>query len=815
MTPVGATTDRRQLLLGPGATLNGIDYVEIASPDQTTLRVHFLNQVSIATSLGTSSSPPRADAVTITGGEVITSVAVLPVETADWSVDSEARPMLTVRVQAPGDFSTYRLRIDSTALDPFFDSAAFSFKANCPSDFDCRPAVTTCPPQEPTDVAIDYLAKDFRSFVNALSEFSAQRYPAWLERSEADLGMVVMEVLAAIADELSYYQDRIAGEALLSTATQPLSLLYLARLVDYEPRPATVATVLLQLDVSLATTVSGLHCQALGATGTPVDFEVGHGLADSTVYSVDPRWNRGPAGTPNLAPYLWDQSQRCLSKGSTRFDIAGWGHGLTAGQSLLIDTNGATSADPPVREIVVIGSVPEKVFDPVFDAELTRVTLQTATAYDHDLTRTLYAGNLVPATQGLSTTETFTIPADGTGDGSTPAAVLRIGPNWTPDDPSPDYRYSVSAGPLAWIADTAPDTDTPQSARPEIILIQDPNSITPQTWQWVRSLVLDAKAGNAVFTLTPEQYSSVLTATHRASGTGKIARTTWFDYDGGNGTTIRFGDGTFGSLPTPGMTFEVRYRVGGGSAGNVPADTVTLVPGGSAPVISCTNPFPASRGADAETPQQIRDRAPQAFQATPLRVVRPSDYVAAAQSLSWVQQAGTTFRWTGSWLTAITAADPAASEMPTLDEVERLTELLNRRRLAGYESYVLPPRYVSIDVQITLCAAPTYFAADVEAAVLSALRPGHLSGGKVGFFDHTRWRFGQPLESSALLVAVQACPGVSGVTRLFFRQRGVQAEWTALPDTVTVGADQILRVDDDPSRPEAGSLKVIVNGGKA
>ena len=188
---------------------------------------------------------------------------------------------------------------------------------------------------------------------------------------------------------------------------------------------------------------------------------------------------------------------------------------------------------------------------------------------------------------------------------------------------------------------------------------------------------------------------------------------------------------------------------------------------------------------------------------------------AAAQSLPWVQQAGTTFRWTGSWLTVLSAADPVATEEPTLAEVATLTDLLNRRRLAGYESYVLPARYVSVDLQITLCANPAYFAADVEAAVLTALRPGKRPGGAVGFFDHTRWGFGTPLECSALLAAIQSCPGVDGVSQLLFRQRGVQSGWTSLPETLTFGADQILRVDDDPSRPEAGSLQVIVNGGKA
>ena len=46
-----------------------------------------------------------------------------------------------------------------------------------------------------------------------------------------------MEALAAIADELSYYQDRVAAESTLLTATQRLSVLRHARLVAYEPAP--------------------------------------------------------------------------------------------------------------------------------------------------------------------------------------------------------------------------------------------------------------------------------------------------------------------------------------------------------------------------------------------------------------------------------------------------------------------------------------------------------------------------------------------------------------------------------------------------
>jgi Baseplate J-like protein len=807
MIPAPAPRDRRQMLLAPHAALNGIDYVNVAA-DQTRLSVHFLNEVPL---LG---SPP-AVTVTIAGSGTVTTITAD--DPAAWSADSEDRPVLTLPVPAPGDFSTYTLTIHSDQLDPYFSSVPFTFKAACPTTLDYATPTAACPGPADEQVPVDYLAKDFASFRRALSEFSALRYPAWVERSEADLGVVLMEALAAVADELSYYQDRVAAEATIQTAAQRLSVVRHARLVDYEPAQATTATTVLQLDVQAApagsppetswTIDTPLLFRALGADGTVVDFEVedpvtglaGLAGAPPAWATVDPGWNRS-----SLRPYYWDDSQRCLLAGSTELYLTGHGLGLYPGQQLLVDTGAAISGDPPTRELVTVSAspAPAETEDPLIGVPLTAVPLAAPTAQDHDLYRTTVAGNIVPAVQGVRRSETFTIPrlADGPGP-----VVVRAGANSAPGDPRPDYRYSLASGPLAWLAAPGQDDDTATPAQPEIVLSAEASDGPPQ-WEFQRWL-LDAGAADPAYSLTPEQYSPVLTSDG----------TTWYDYDGDGGTTIRFGDGNFGASPPPGTTFTVLYRVGGGSTGNVPADTiVTAAPGQpqAALISACTNPFPASGGTDAETSAQVRVRAPQKFSAEPLRAVQAADYVAAAQSLPWVQQAGSTFRWTGSWLTVLTSANPSGSEEPTIAQLAGLTELLNQRRLAGYDSYVLPPRYVSIDLRITVCGQPAAFASDVRAAVLARLQPGSAPGGATGFFDHSRWSFGQPLESSSLLAAIQSCPGVAGVYQVRYRQRGAQLDWTALPDTLTVAADQILRIDNNPTRPDAGSLQVTVEGSK-
>jgi predicted phage baseplate assembly protein len=338
---------------------------------------------------------------------------------------------------------------------------------------------------------------------------------------------------------------------------------------------------------------------------------------------------------------------------------------------------------------------------------------------------------------------------------------------------------------------------------PEILL----NAQAPQqtTWLWRRSL-LDAEQFEDSFTVDPVD----LIATGGDFGVSSVR-----DYNGSGGSTIRFGDGIFGGMPDPGGVFQATYRVGGGAAGNVAADAITRLEAGAPGwITSVTNPFAASSGADAETDQQVRRLAPQAFRAVQYRAVRPEDYVAAARTLPWVDRAGTVFRWTGSWLTVFTSADPRGNDSISVAQHIELIDLLNRYRMAGYESYAPPPRYVALDLYLYVCAAPYAFRGDVEARILKALSSRKFSDGTAGFFHPDRFTFGLPLERSALEAAIQEVVGVGGVTSIQYRQRGVTPIAVEMGDAVTIATDQIVRVANDPSRPERGSLHVEVDGGK-
>ncbi|HLN10714.1 MAG TPA: hypothetical protein VK281_17380, partial [Xanthobacteraceae bacterium] len=740
--------DRRTEVIG-SLRYNGIDFVEIADPSQTVLRVHFLNAVE----LGTLASPPG-----ISGGETIPTVAVKPFGPSAWGFD-QGHLVLRLEVVAPGDFSNYTLAISSPRLDRYFDHVQFSFKALCPSDLDCEQAAAPCPPLPSEAPPIDYLAKDFLSFRQALLDFSALRYPQWQERSEADFGVMFAEALSAIADDLSYTQDRYAAEAALVTATQRRSVIRHAELVDYTPGPMLSSGVMLQFDVrpGVQQIPAGIVVIARAPDGTPTYFETGPSLSLRLIdpvtgaprtappqVSVSALWNSGL-----IEAYWFDDGKRCLEAGATQMHVRGRGYGFMAGQLLLIETPGATTADPALLQIVTLTAVEEEC-DPIFTRvpdgsgppfmtcptsppsthEPTAVThlvwgTSDALSAARDLTRTHVVGNIVPATQGLTVAnEAFVVTAPAPGDPATPTTIVRTGPRPTQPDGTPGTAiplqfHSLAQGPVAWLPSTFAGTDSGGTdAQPEILLRQRGAVGPAAPWRWTPQLVTAGQFDNA-YTLDAARFAMIARNSDLSPQ---------YEYAGDTGDTIRFGGNNFGILPDDGTSFTVTYRVGVGAAGNVAAGAINQVaPGSQAGILAVTNPLPASGGADPETLSSVQLLAPQAFRARQFRAVLPFDYEAAAETLPWVQRAGTSFRWTGSWLSVFTAADPLHGEQITTAQRTGLIELLNRYRMAGYESYVPDPDYVSLDLAVSVCAAPTAFGGEVESGVLAALDPGGVS----------------------------------------------------------------------------------------
>jgi hypothetical protein len=204
---------------------NGLDYLEVGD-DQRTLTVYFL---------GVAPEDLTTENVQITGGRRIRDIQVIEVKTCPQH-DPELDNCMVVTVDKPGDFSTYTLCIvnlpEDSPFDPRYRCLDFSFKAACPTDLDCK-TQPVCPPEEPSEPEISYLAKDYASFRKLILDRLAVVMPEWTERHVPDVGITLVELFAYVGDYLSYYQDAMATEAYLDTARQRISVRRHARLVDY------------------------------------------------------------------------------------------------------------------------------------------------------------------------------------------------------------------------------------------------------------------------------------------------------------------------------------------------------------------------------------------------------------------------------------------------------------------------------------------------------------------------------------------------------------------------------------------------------
>ena len=859
-----ALPDRLEVLLAQN-DLTGIDFV-LVHEDQVQIDVFFLKQPSGLTN--PIVAPQALDKVTIRApGEPPVAL------TATWQQTPDGRDFLHIVTVAPGGFGPYWLRIDDARIDPLFNDVEFSFKAACPRDVDCAPPPHECPPEPRVDFPVDYLARDFFSLRGALLEFAAQRYPEWQDRLEADVGVMLAEVMSAVGDEFAYTQDRVARESALETATQRRSVRRLARLVDYELHDGHGARTWLDVTAAaagslpagtpvqavpdaLATVVSALVSPVTpdgpnpDGAPLPVTFEVGRGLADMDRPGGPVQFGIHPARNA-LTPHLWDASQACLPVGATELYLAGHHQadlplddapsGRPPGRFVLLRTDPLDRSLPARRWIVRLIEVEDTtdplVADPLTGNNVTRIAWEDAQAlpFELDQTSLTVRGNLVPATAGRTVVRRFSVgPSDFEaleppvgGDPATfapvPPAVERSGPNG-----SIAYLYSLldpEREGLVWLGARKAD---PRTARPELRLAEATLSTPPSPpkwngsqwdehdrWDWRRALlgVDSSQPEDRHFTLDDGVWTRVVGFRR---GPGELVHR---DYALGGGVTVRFGDGEFGAVPdptsSPGTVFEATYRLGNGSRGNVGPDSLVVFDKATlgALVNEITNPLPAAGGVDPEPLDDVRRFAPDAFRAVTFRAVRPEDYAEAAERLDWVQRAGASFRWTGSWLTAFTTPDPRGAAMLSPALRTELEEQLDRFRQAGRESHVLDPVYADIDLEIDVCIETSSYGGEVIPQVLTALLGKRGPAPRRGFFDPDNFTFGDALERSRLEAVIQSVPGVRAVEEMRIRRRGF-FNWRPFDQLFyPVAADEVIRLQNDAEHPERGTLRVFPKGG--
>ncbi len=827
---------------GGAVPLTGIDFVRVVDPTvQTLLHVYFHIDPEELTEpfSATPVDPASIELAPLHGGPV--PIADVRLETGD-----AGRRVLAVEVEAPGDFRIYRLTIDDARVDRFYSSVELSFKQGCVSDFDCDHEDPACPPVEVDPVALDLLARDFPSIREAMLALVTRRIPSWREPLEADVGVMVAEVLAAAGDELGYIQDRLAREAFFLEATHGRSLDRHARLVDFTPHRGLSASTLLRVDAR-----PGGHAIPEGACvwapqragDGPIPFEVGVGLANagsgtepSSTYWVHSSWNSIPIADIGLYPkryFATSGSVTALPCHTEEIYLEG---------DLLADALPSGGIDPSHywqdrvvllasgerRARVTITEIERAIEDALGGTELTRLTFTPPLAEDLPLADARLHANLVPVTAGRTQVERCIVGSAGSDEEAIPVleCVERQGPKLgASDERSIITRYSPRQTERFGLGHTLPSSSsdrvdiiadpTPQAAlrraRPEILIDElDPSTgtTTRQRWRFVNDL-LDSGPDAPDFMVERGTWRRVVA--HRERG----VLHTFQDYASKAGFTVRFGDDTFGRRPSDGTVFQITYRTGPGRRANLPADARWSLepPAGEAAAStlepfaeSVSNPFHILDGEDPESDPSVKELAPEAFRQVPLRAVTRADHARLAERLPWVQRAGAVRRWTGSWYTTFVTPDPHDSYTPTEDQLDELQRWMECVRLAGREVAARNPDFVDLDLEVSVCLRPGSHEGQVAEAIEALLI------GPDAFFSPDHFTFGTPLRRSALEAAIQSVPGVLAVASIRVRARGRHGWRPFDVPVLEVGLRQVIRLQNDPRYPERGFLRVMRAG---
>ena len=315
--------------------LNGIDFIEVSTTDRRILHVYFLGKAPFGI---------KPENVRITGGARITGITVRKVELC-LSRDPERDDCLIVTVDRAGDFSTYTLclvALDEAgrptekpfpALDPRFTCADFSFVQGCPSDLDCLEQ-PVCPPEIGPEPQISYIAKDYASFRKLILDRLALVIPEWQDEHVPDLGITLVELLAYMGDQLSYYQDAVATEAYLDTARQRISVRRHGRLVDYSMHEGCNARAWLALTTAQDRSLEPRDTAFVALTDQ-THFDPGQVLSwqDLSEVPADQYEVFEPLVADPLNPlhlykahneiriYTWGDRQCCLPKGAVSADL--------------------------------------------------------------------------------------------------------------------------------------------------------------------------------------------------------------------------------------------------------------------------------------------------------------------------------------------------------------------------------------------------------------------------------------------------------------------------------------------------------------
>lgn len=157
----------------------------------------------------------------------------------------------------------------------------------------------------------------------------AHKLPALTVRNPDDPSVALLDAWATVADVVTFYQERIANEGFLRTATERRSVLELARTIGYELRPGVAASTYLSFTVEPA---PGAPTSAVIAAGTRVRSIPGQDELPQT-FETSAGFT---AVVERNALALRRRQPQVTGLGRTHLYLEGVGTGLRPGDAILL-----------------------------------------------------------------------------------------------------------------------------------------------------------------------------------------------------------------------------------------------------------------------------------------------------------------------------------------------------------------------------------------------------------------------------------------------------------------------------------------------
>jgi hypothetical protein len=861
-----ALKERGRALLATAPVANGIRYVFVSlAGGVATLEVEFYNRKYLQAIIDKyNADPSTAPAIfKISGGHRLVAgpaVGQVQVKTITKSADFDApKPTqpttLVLTVQPIGDYSTYTLSINVGAfvapnpivMDPVFGDIDFKFRPGCFSG-NCAPEWTPAgaPADEPV---IDYLAKDYDSFRHTMISAMMQRVPDWQPSSEADLDEVLLDLFSAAADELSDYQDRVMNEAYLASARKRVSLARHARLMDYHIYQGNQASTWLTLQVKLPQPSE----PQVGATRQYVlarNFKVWAGTTtedeSSIVFHSDAQ-QRVHQLVNRLSLYTWSDAIPSLSAGATSADLII----LDANLQPVTDEASARVVETLIRSRIITRLLIEERLNPA-----------TGEANGFNPRHRQLLRLLPDGVKALS--DPTPMPPL-----VAPAWFVRV--RWDKrDELTSNYCFTVDGLDTGKVDNVSLLYGNIAEVRhgnlKEEVVFKEPGAILDplkeefhfqRVGRWdLRQDVFGKWGAICALSDHPLAYreterGGVVPPQSTLSVSVKVpggAQDTWDEVpsfvhsdDGDeNGdhfmvetdedrlSYIRFGNGSNGKELPRNAEVHCTYQVGDGPAGNVglnklvnfdnaAAAILTFVAGTATPphdgtIDECWNPFDVTNGTAPEPAATIIRAVPEAYRARQLRAITLQDYVDRAKDLPGVSGASARYAWTGSWRTVQVTIDPVGTTELTPAARADIARHLDAVRLIGEDLEIRAPRFVPLEIHVSVCANGDYWPEDLKSILEQEFSVAWTPDGRKGFFHPDLWTFGQQLKASQIDGRILSVEGVEHMIAVTMRRWNGPA--TMSDEITNVASNEIIQVFNDRDHQELGFIDFVVQGGR-